>query len=65
MITGIRTMKMVKVISEDSDFYFCQEVGCYPAGTLTLSKKEVNENPDDYVIQRWKPLHILVREESL
>jgi hypothetical protein len=61
MITGIKIMKMVEVVSEDDENYFCREFACYPSNSVTLSKKEVKENPEDYEIQRGKPLCILVR----
>jgi len=60
----IKIMKMVIVLSEDDDNYYCEEFACYPSQKLTISKQLVKDNREDYIIQRGKPLRILIRVDE-
>jgi hypothetical protein len=60
MITGIKIMKLVEVISQDDESYYCRELGCHPASNLSISKSCVTKHPEDYIIQKGKPLRILI-----
>jgi hypothetical protein len=52
MITGIREMVLVDIISEDDEFYYCNEFGCYPKNMIALAKRNVKTNKEDYIFQK-------------